>query len=798
MYRKSARRVLSFVMSLVLASSCILPSFAYAAESVVRIEDHAPEGVGVSVSKLSIGGVDAPKEGEALDDTATVKTSEGESWDIPVLWIGGDLQLATQAEAGRSYLPALAFFLPADFTVQDVDETGGFDIALEDDLVKLFKSNEIVSVYDKATGITYILPASLRYYFGHASQGVQQAEDAGRPTIGESSSASAPVQKPEQKPEPEKKLEPEQKPQPEPIPEDEFGPDDDGLPKRNRLIDIYCAKTAQDAFTDDDLTYLIDLIVNKLQPQAINLLLDKFPSFAAGAKAGEIGKEIGLYIYYNTGDKDGDPAHEAAGDENLAYVSGKYCSKSDGMPRYGYMIAVNAGSLADKQTVLGDGRRILVREGTPMNNLENTIVHELLHALMDDYNRTGMAGAVKASDAITDFKHISDAQFEVWKKVHYPLWFIEGTASSVENVFQYRLETFKVLMQENERGAACSKAAIHWNYFTGKLKDDFLYFPLSYADHDGEKDPDGDIIDADASRYVTGYLAVLYLGELAARKDSGIGTSIGTNANGLTVFASEKIRLGLDSIFARLHKGETLDQVIADISPYKDTADFEGKFIQGAVEERDNERYYVFDDSTQFVSDFLYFMNVLKNDDDFQYYPNGSILFPFHRDFTTPLDRTKEAESDCLKIVESNTYVDSTAPDSVALAGGGKSEFEPSLQGAASEATTDGLPMAAKASAEEGTAASQGDEPTAEASESGDVAASDEGLVAPEEGDTCPVPEPVDAPEEPAAPEECPAEEVGVESVEAEPAPAPVEPAPAEPAPAAPAADGEGDVSVSE
>ena len=761
-------------MSFVLATTCILPSLAFAAESEVRVQNHVQGPRAAQVSDLAIGDVDAPKAGERLDDTARVSTAEGESWDIPVLWVSDSLDIATEAREGGSYLPVLAFFLPDDVAVQDVDETGGFVVTLEDDLLRLFQGHEIISVYDEATGITYIMPASLRHFFDRAESGQATVVE---PSESQAVTSSQPAEtKPEPKPnteDPEADPEPTPDPDPDPAPEDE-------TPERNRLINIYCAQTAQDALSDDDLTFLIDLIINRLQPQAVNLLLDRFPSFAAGAKAGEIGTDIGLYIYYNRGDSDGDPAHESASDKALAYVSGQYLSRSGDVPRYGYMIGVNAGSFVDKDAHGQDGKSILVREGSTMNNLENTIVHELFHALMDDFNRTGMAGAVRASDAITDFNNISARQNAVWDAVHYPLWFVEGTASAVENVFQYRLDTFKVLMQENAKGPACSKEAIHWNYFSGKLDGDFLYFPLTYAGHDGERDSDGDVIDANASRYVTGYLAVLYLGELAARKAPEIGTSVGTSASGLTVFSGEKIRLGLDSILARLHNGETLDQVIADISPYKDVDEFEGRFIQGAVEELDDSPYYVFDDSTQFVSDFLKFMNAIENDDEYQYHPNGSILFEFYKDFVTPLDRDKEAQSDYLKIVESNTYVDSTVPDDVALASGGKSELDPSLQAAANGEADDALPLAAKTPA-------QDDAATGEGTDESDVPSATEDVAAPCEESTEPVGcepdgdvEPIDTPETPveaSAPVPVPADPV----VASEPAAAETPATPAQP-----------------
>ena len=65
---------------------------------------------------------------------------------------------------------------------------------------------------------------------------------------------------------------------------------------------------------------------------------------------------------------------------------------------------------------------MLVREGEAMTTLENTIVHELLHAIMDDYNRTGMLGATDIRNAVTDeegdfpTKELED----LYNTIHYP------------------------------------------------------------------------------------------------------------------------------------------------------------------------------------------------------------------------------------------------------------------------------------------------------------------------------------------------------------------------------------------
>ena len=175
---------------------------------------------------------------------------------------------AIEAEQDRTYLPVLAFFVPDDYAL----EGSSLTVVLSDELTALFDAEEVISVYSEETGITYILPASLKSLFVRAASAPYTEEQ-------EDSEVAQPT-----------------------------------------LVDIYCAQTARDALSDDDLMWLIDLIVNRLEPQAVNLLLDKFPAFRAAAEKGEIGTRIGLYIYYEKGDKDGDPVHDGLSDEALAYV----------------------------------------------------------------------------------------------------------------------------------------------------------------------------------------------------------------------------------------------------------------------------------------------------------------------------------------------------------------------------------------------------------------------------------------------------------------------------------------------
>jgi len=259
------KRILSLVLTLALVLPALSPVVAWAAETEVEVENHTISQGQKEVSGLTIDEVDEPKAGEPLDDKAVVRTAEEDTWEIPVLWVSDDLELSTQAEEGSTYLPALAFFVPQDYALAGDNVT----VTLSESLTKLFAGKEVISVYDAETGITYILPASLRYFFVAS----QDQNSAGEVAYETSAAEEA------------------------------------NTGDRRSLVDIYCAQTARDALSDDDLEYLLDLVLTKLQPQAVELLLEKFPAFRAAADQGQIGREIGLYVYYEKGDSDGKPEH---------------------------------------------------------------------------------------------------------------------------------------------------------------------------------------------------------------------------------------------------------------------------------------------------------------------------------------------------------------------------------------------------------------------------------------------------------------------------------------------------------
>ncbi len=684
------KRMMPLLASSMLLLSLAMPGTAWAEEyrATVLVENHTSASPDSILFDITVDQVDAPNPGMQLDDTATVQAAGDVQWDIPVLWVSDSLQLCTVAREDESYLPVLAFFVPQEYSL----EGGEYTVTLSPSLTKLFGGREIISVYDASTGITYILPASLRNLFAShetskpiaiETEVVHNAEVAAaeasaddrwqtRPQpVEPEENRSQPVEPEENRPQP---VEPEEPPAEHPM----------------SLIDVHCSQTARDEFTDEDLEYLLDVIISKLQPQAVELLLEKFPAFRTAAEEGQIGREIGMYAYSGKGDRDGLAEHVNAPSDALVFVS-KDAVEIGGQLKFCYLLDINLSSLMkrDERGIPlrnpNTGKLILLRDGANMTAYENALVHELFHAFMDDYNRTGMIGATDLHDIVTDENGNwpSGELAERYRQTVFPQWFIEGTGSAVENVYQYRHSYFDALRtgsMDSDSTEIYSTERILESYLNATDKDGKdLAFALTNA---SGYDAAGNEIDVTSSRYVSGYLATVYLGELAARHISG--SSITQGDDGVTISA-EQIRLGLNSILERMHNGETLDHVINDISPvdangvkcYANTAEFESKFIRGAARQENDGQHWDGDTgseaSLEFVTTYLNYLNTLDAHMTNGHGVNGSILFDFSTDYQSPLDSNKEQTSDYYRIVGSNSYVPSTVGDSEPYQGGGTS-----------------------------------------------------------------------------------------------------------------------------
>ena len=713
--RMKMRRAFCLLIVLLMAVSVMMPAGAmadYALEINTDTDQNQNKAV---LTDLRITELAAPQPGSPFPTQATVVSAEGVSWQVAVLWVDeNDLPVSGLSGEG-SYRPVIVFFVPSEYTARGSEgNSGSFSLRIDDAVLALFGTDRLYSVFDADRGITYILS-------GKTSVTVAQQEESkipSRPVSGMPEKYQAPedsYRNPNHKDRTD--IENCEETAEEPAPTEdapaESGAEDSGqkaaqqseadesllaaveserVPNASakqipEIVSIHCSKNAKASMDLEELADFVDLIKYRVQPQAIELLQNSFPAYREAAENKQLGEQIGLYVYFDEEDEDGVLGHRTASADTLAYVSAGNLQNENRDYEFKYIIGVNARFFVQmddlEEPILdADGKARLTNDEKTLANLENTIVHEMMHLFMFDYNRIGMTGIADTkllpsnenNGDEAEAQNTLNAVYEHIAMARFPTWFMEGLATSVENNYQFRYETFNLLSYAGEGQISdwYSPEILRNAYTTSVFRVDpnkpehVTYFDLEAGERK-DMDPN-QVVDAN---YVSGYLACLYLGELAANKMGESSMNMGEN--GSYVYESDVIREGINTVLWRLHEGETLDAVISSISDgmFADTKDFEQKFIKGDA------------DSTEFCAGFLNYMRALSQDENRQFLPNGSILYPFDCDYATPLDRTKNGDSALFRIGDSSDYVPSTA-DMRDVADGGRSisysEYQTSLR----------------------------------------------------------------------------------------------------------------------
>ena len=614
----------------------------------------------MTVKEPVVSGIEAPEAGKRLDDKALVTTAEKEQWEVPVLWVSSygqvisgaanDSQaISNTAVLGQKYLPVIAYVVPENYTIADTDGSAGtYMLKFTKEVTKLFGDSPVITIYDNNTGITYLLPASLKNLFAAKAK---DSSAAGSYCTDENDCNCNPNAVSDAYDEGDGEIggygDGENQTEEEPA-ETEL----------QKLVRIHCNDAAKKVFSQGDLEFFADLIINKLQPQAINLLLASFPSFRQEAENGRIGKNVGLEIDY-------DP------DSTYYGYATNYSDIEDGS--LSYFVSINTAMLVkDKKAA----NPVVTKEGANIIELANTMVHEFFHVFMYDFNRTGMTGMTTP----TEPTKVNGKETDKYYQVRFPKWFIEGTASAVEHNWRGRPDEFIVLRREfseniqyrsfYDRDIVLKRYVLGYDQKQddGSIKNYYTY-DLECANG---YDKDGHQVDTVGSHYTAGYLATLYLSELSARSHPQIGTSIRQTESGGIAFNNVALKYGLDNILARIHNGESLDSVIKDISGgrYQSSDDFEAKFIKGPLTEG---YYYGDSDSINFSVDFMNYMLSISRTEGRDNVANGSILFDFEQDFGIPIDPYKNDTTNTLAVYPYMRYVYSTVNPEFAYTSGGKS-----------------------------------------------------------------------------------------------------------------------------
>lgn len=406
------------------------------------------------------------------------------------------------------------------------------------------------------------------------------------------------------------------------------------------LVSIHCTSGAIETIGRENLQNLIHLIRDVIEPQAVYQLTTKFDSFATAAQNGELGESIGLYIYNSSVDSTDDV-------KNMGKAYAYTLVKATG-DKMEYFIGVDTNSfyhLQDGSYVLNDGA---------FDELSNTLTHELMHAFMYDYTRPGMIGR---PDHSNDF----------------PKWFSEGMATVVDEGYSYQRDYY-AMMQVGRTPYSTG------DYLTGYTDQSVLSFFNGGVDLSSYGSPR--LTNSEGSQasglYVSGYLACVYLGAMAA---TGAGLEVASSTGSGVKYNSDAIRGGLDIILTKLHEGTSLDDVIREVSngSYDGIDDFEEKFLLGSS----SGGSYVSQDSESldFCVGYLNYLNdvsaELTTASNSLVLATGSLLLPLD---STDRSAIKEQNPDGMpqqlvyKIIDSDDWVESTVDVRTALASAGSYE----------------------------------------------------------------------------------------------------------------------------
>ena len=561
-------RVLSLIMAFALAFGSINAVPVYADQTESQNES-------TQLTNLAITDLAEPVAGQPLDGKATVTSAEGVTWEIPVIWVDDSGVVATVAQAGHKYFPTFAFYVPSGYTIKGRNSNGVFSVSLPGFVTNLMGAGNLLFVADESTGITYLtwtisgisgIPAT----YAAGQPGTVQSTEAETGSGSESNSSS-----------------------------DETDPFWEAT--------VHCGTNTLDKYGAENLAWLVALIKHEIQPRAVGALLDGFPAFSEAAKNNLLGDKISLYVYDVTVDK---PAQNQAKnvDGALAYVNASY---KNGI--YEYLIGVNINGMLELKNgeyAIKDGKK---------TELENTLVHELMHGLMDDYVRTGMASGDSA---------YPDNPNPTKEYNAFPRWFFEGSATTVERAYVFWASTYDSI-----------KNMGNGQYTSEAVKKFFSVEENSLDEY--KRNFEKSIVGS----YVGGYLACVYLGAKIATGDGN--------------YTSEDVRKGFNTILEKLHNGESLDSIIKNNTPYGGLLDFEDKFLKD-------------DGSSQFAADLLNYYD--KVGSDIGKRANGSILMDFETTADSPLEgrgETSENQGTLLIVDDTNDDVASSVDDKIAIQSAG-------------------------------------------------------------------------------------------------------------------------------
>ncbi len=388
----------------------------------------------------------------------------------------------------------------------------------------------------------------------------------------------------------------------------------------------------------ESLLQFFHMVVDNLIPQATQLLRENFPAFSA-ADDECFSRDLGVAFTLSEVDAD-------------AYTENSYEHSDDFHTRVTFCVESYIKNRFNTQSPYTFE---LTEKDRNIPLLKDTVLHEMVHVFMSDYNRNGESfinyprKTENGNYSIPGIGEVTPKQLNNLRDtLNFPSWFSEGTAGLFSTTFN-RNDHYINTMRKNAGGAFSASGLYEFSQDYGLTLD---VTDRSFMWNDAY------------NNYIFGALAVMYMGEMYNRKTIGTSTVL-VDADGKTTIDTMAVRDGISAILERMHNGETMDSVFADISDgkYGNTQDF-------------CEKYFDMDgpntDTLSYAADVLNYMDALSREEGTTI--TASILKPFDENILDLMDVSKSASTDIYVVQDGAGFVKSTVSDEITFKTGGKSD----------------------------------------------------------------------------------------------------------------------------
>ena len=334
----------------------------------------------------------------AKETTATLyhrETAVG-SWMVPLFWLDEGDQPADVPRPGRIYHVVLALIIPDEYRPEGMSEESPVRVLLPDGTEASFL---VISNSEK--GITYItltrfIPAPA---VSHSDYETNETNETQQHIQEES---------PVQTDEPQDDV--PQEPEPVPNIRDQF------------VFAKYCDDSVfQHAISlgvdsDEFQTYrnhvdwLANMVVNVIEPQAVEILLRNIPSFKTAAENDQVSRYTTFYVTHNESNGFGAMAGSANIGPNGKHYTEETVPENPQILNIAHQILVNTAAFTPETQEADQAK------------LEGTILHEMLHSFQYDLIRNGTLNLDRSGTRLSKESTSNEL----------PGWFLEGTAVSVQ------------------------------------------------------------------------------------------------------------------------------------------------------------------------------------------------------------------------------------------------------------------------------------------------------------------------------------------------------------------------------